>query len=212
VQVSSVAEGGQHDRTGDADVGAEVQGVAGVVVEPSDDLGVRTGCAVGPREPEVGEVGLPGLVGLLGLEPDVGALGPLGRVRGHLPGADQDPVDRGSRQRDLVAMLEVPVDGVRARVEAGLVELFAEPQDELDPVLRGGAGAGLRGARARFEGGLALVAVAGHESADPALGDPVGTGDLRLGLTGQDGGDDKTTFRHRAASDGPAAQLQAPCR
>ncbi len=43
-----------------------MQGVAGVVVEPGDDLGVGAGCAVGLGESGVGEVGLPALVGLLG--------------------------------------------------------------------------------------------------------------------------------------------------
>jgi hypothetical protein len=97
----------------------------GVVVEPGDDLHVGAGASVGVGESVVGEVGLPGLVGLLGFEADVGGLGSLGGVRAHLSGADQDPIDRGPGQRDLVAMLEVPVDGVRAGIEAGLGELLA---------------------------------------------------------------------------------------
>lgn len=69
-------EGGVHDRCGDSGVGGEVQGVAGVVVEPGDDLG---GGAVG--EAVVGDVGLPGLVGLVGLEAEVGGLRSLLRLR-----------------------------------------------------------------------------------------------------------------------------------
>ena len=55
-------EGGQHDRGGDPRVGADVQGVAGVVIEPGDDLDIGAGAAVGAGEAVVGEVGLPGLV------------------------------------------------------------------------------------------------------------------------------------------------------
>jgi hypothetical protein len=80
VQVTGLPEGGQHDGSCDSGVGGDVQGVAGVVVEPGDDLGVGARSAVGSGEPVVGEVGLPGLVGLLGFEPDVGRLGSLGRV------------------------------------------------------------------------------------------------------------------------------------
>jgi len=52
-----------HDWGGDPGVGAHLQGVAGAVVEPADDLDVRAGSAVGMGEPVVGEVGLPGFVG-----------------------------------------------------------------------------------------------------------------------------------------------------
>ena len=41
--VGGVAEGVSHDRPGDAGVGADVQGVAGMVVEPGDDLDVSAG-------------------------------------------------------------------------------------------------------------------------------------------------------------------------
>jgi hypothetical protein len=108
VQVSGLGEGDQHDPSGDPGMCGHVQGYPGVVVEPGDDLDVGAGPAVGVGEPVVGEVGLPGLVGLLGLEADVGGLGSLGRVRAHLPGANQDPVDCGPGQRDLVVMLEMP--------------------------------------------------------------------------------------------------------
>src|SRR3954468_1084492 len=106
------AERGEHDRGGDAGVCGGVQCVAGVVVEPADDLDVGAGAAVWVGEPVVGEVGLPGLVGLLGFEADVGGLGSLGGVRGHLPGPEEDAVDGGPGQRGLVVMLEVPLDGI----------------------------------------------------------------------------------------------------
>jgi hypothetical protein len=126
VQVSGLGEGDQHDPSGDPGMCGHVQGYPGVVVEPGDDLDVGAGPAVGVGEPVVGEVGLPGLVGLLGLVADVGGLGSLGRVRAHLPGANQDPVDCRRGQRDLVVMLEMPVEGVRAGVQAGLGELLAQ--------------------------------------------------------------------------------------
>ena len=84
------AEGGQYDWTGHAGMRGDRQGVAGAVVEPAQDLDIG---AVG--EPVVGEVGLPGLVRLVSFEPEVGALGSLGRVRGDRAAPDQDPVDRG---------------------------------------------------------------------------------------------------------------------
>ena len=72
VPVDGGAEGVDDDRAGDPEVGGERQGVAGVVVEPGQDLGCRPG-----GERVVGEVGLPHLVGLLGFEADVGRAGPL---------------------------------------------------------------------------------------------------------------------------------------
>jgi hypothetical protein len=112
-----LGEGGDHDRCGDAGVRREVQGVAGVVVEPGDDLGVGAG-----GQPVVGEVRLPGLIGHLGLKAQVGGFGSLARRRGHLSGAGQDPVDGGPRQGDAVMVGQVPADGVRAGVQAGFGE------------------------------------------------------------------------------------------
>ena len=51
---------------GDAAVGGDRQGVAGVVVDDAQDL-----CVGAVGQAVVGEVGLPALVGLFGLEPDV---------------------------------------------------------------------------------------------------------------------------------------------
>ena len=182
VQVSGLPEGGQHDRAGDPGVGGDVQGVAGVVVEPGDDLHVRAGRAVGAGEPVVGEVGLPGLVGLLGLEPDVGGLGSLGRVGGHRAGADQDPVDRGPRQRDLVVVVEVPADGVRAGVQAGLGRAPCAAAGPARPWPARSRSVMVFGRRERGSNAASPSAsVAGHELVDPGPGDPVGAGDLGLG-------------------------------
>ena len=60
-------EGAEDDPSGDPAVGGDRQGLAGVVIQPGEDLGA------GPvGEPIVGEVGLPALVGLVGLEANVG--------------------------------------------------------------------------------------------------------------------------------------------
>ena len=116
VQVGGMSERCEHDECGDPVVCGDMEGVAGVVVEPGDDLAVRAGCDVGVGESVVGEVGLPGLVGLFGFESDVGGFGSLGRVRGDLPCSGQDPVDRGPRQRGPVVVLQVPLDGVGAGI------------------------------------------------------------------------------------------------
>ncbi len=108
-------------------VAGDGQGVAGVVIEPGEDLGVA---AIG--EGPLGEVGLPGFVGLLGLEADVGRLGSLRRGRCDQVGAADGAVDRGSRHRYPVVVLEVPADRVRARVESLGDKFAAEFEDQLD--------------------------------------------------------------------------------
>ena len=83
-------EGVDHDRAADPDMSGDRQGVAGVVVEPGQDLAVPAG-----GEGIVGEVGLPGLVGLVGLEADIGGARALLGLGGDQPGAAQVAVDRG---------------------------------------------------------------------------------------------------------------------
>ena len=58
-----------HDRPGDPDMRGDAEGVAGVVIEPGDDLYVRAGPAVRAGEAVVGEVGLSALVRQFGGEP-----------------------------------------------------------------------------------------------------------------------------------------------
>ena len=75
VLVCGFSEGVGGDGAGYAPVGGDRQGVAGMVVEPGDDLGC------GPvGEAPVREVRLPALVGQVGLEPDIGRLRALLRV------------------------------------------------------------------------------------------------------------------------------------
>ena len=71
------AERGQDSGASDPGVGGEGENVAGVVIQPGQDLGIR---AAGERV--VGEVGLPALVGLLGGEANVGRPRPLRSIGG----------------------------------------------------------------------------------------------------------------------------------
>ena len=168
------AEGVDHDPAGDALMCADVEGVAGVVVEPSDDLGVLTAA-----EREVGEVGLPGLVGLLGSEADVGGLGPLLRLGGDqaLPG--QGARDGAEGDLELVVVLEVPGAGLGAGVESGLGQSLADPDDQVDARLRDRSGASVGSPGPWCEGGIAFCTVAGQQFIDPGLRDAVGGDHLR---------------------------------
>jgi len=126
------AECGDHDRGGDPPVGVDVEGVAGAVVEPSDDLDLRAGSAVGVGEPVVGEVGLPGLVRHRGFEADVGGLRSLLRLGDHEPGRGQVTADARSRYSVSVVVLEMPGDGLGAGVQTTVGEFLADPHDEVD--------------------------------------------------------------------------------
>jgi hypothetical protein len=116
------AEGQQDGGAGDAGVGGDGQGVAGVIVEPGQDLG-----AGAAGEWVVGEVGLPALVRHVRLEPDAGRLRPLGRGGSDQPGPGQVPADGGGRHRQLVVVLQVPGDGVRSGVQALPGKVCAQP-------------------------------------------------------------------------------------
>ena len=113
VLLAGSPEGQQDGGAGDPVVRGQGERVAGVIVEPGQDLGVG---AVG--EGVVGEVGLPALVGHLGLEPDVRRPRPLGRVGSHQAEAGQAAADRGRRHGDLVVLAQVPGDRVRPGVQA----------------------------------------------------------------------------------------------
>jgi hypothetical protein len=106
------AEGGTHDRAGDAAVGGDREGIAGVVVEAVEDLDMAA-----ISKPPVGEVGLPAFVGLFGGKTDVGGLGTLLGLRGDQPGRLQVAVDGGRRHRQPVVVLQVPGQGMGAMVE-----------------------------------------------------------------------------------------------
>jgi hypothetical protein len=133
-----------HDRAGDPVVGGDREGVAGVVVEPAQDLGIGAGACVGSGQPVVGEVGLPALVGLLGLEADVGRAGAFGRLRGDQAQPGQVPGDRRPRDPDTMMMLQVPADRVAAGVQAALDELLTYRDDQLEHCRGARVGGGLR--------------------------------------------------------------------
>jgi hypothetical protein len=104
----------EHDRPGDTVMGADSQRVAGVVIEPAQDLDICAG-----REAVVGEVGLPGLVWLFGLEPHVGRARTLVGLGCDQTSSVQVAVDRRCRQRHAVVPREMPSDRFRAGVVAG---------------------------------------------------------------------------------------------
>jgi hypothetical protein len=81
-----LSEHRHHDRAGDRLVAGDGQGVAGVVVEETQNFCISTWCAVGSAEPIVGEINLPHFVGLLSGETDVGRFGFLFRLRDDQPG------------------------------------------------------------------------------------------------------------------------------
>jgi len=83
--------------TGDAVVGGDGEGVAGVVVEPAQDFHMST-----VAQPPVGEVGLPAFVGLFGGEPDVGRLRPFLRAGLHEASRGEVAADRGDRHHEVV--------------------------------------------------------------------------------------------------------------
>jgi hypothetical protein len=95
VRIAGRAEGGHHVVPGDPPERHAGEQVAGVVVEPADDLDLA---AIG--EPPVGEVGLPALVGCRGLEPDPRAARALARLGDDETRRAEDPADgRGRRGR-----------------------------------------------------------------------------------------------------------------
>ena len=111
---------------GDAQVGGDGQGVAGVIVEPGQDLDVGD---VG--EAVVGEVGLPHLVGLLGFEADVGRPGPLLPVGVTRPWRRRVRSIVGSRHRSGGGVRGASGSCRRRRPDPGH-EASAELDDQLD--------------------------------------------------------------------------------
>jgi hypothetical protein len=124
------AEGVDHDGARDPAVGGDGQGVAGVVIQPGQDLGVGAGA-----QRVVGEVGLPHLVGLVGLEPDITRPRPFGGSGSDQALAAQRAVDGRPRHAQVVIVLEVPADRVRTRVQTLGDQLPAQFDDQRDRAL-----------------------------------------------------------------------------
>lgn len=119
--VAGFEEGGDHDVAGHGGVGAAGKEVAGVVIEPVEDLDVG---AVG--QSPVGEVGLPALVGLFGLESPVGGPGPFPGLWGDERCGVQDSTDRRRRGRRVAFLGQVPGDSDRPSVESITGQLEAQ--------------------------------------------------------------------------------------
>ena len=171
-----------------------------MVVEPGDDLGVGT-CGEAP----VAEVRLPHLVGQIGSEPDIGRLRAFLRVGLHETQINKAAPDRGGRHGDLVALLEVPGNGVRAGIEALGGQLRAQVHHQLDGLVTdlgwratGTPGPGL-------ERRVALSTPAGHPTRHRRLRDLVLPGCFGRGSTLDHHRQDCcATLRHNATIAAPA--------
>ena len=102
---------------------ADVDEVAGVVVEPGDDLG--SGAV---REGPVREVGLPGLVGLSCFEADQAAAWAFLRLRGDLVVFAEDAPDGRYRRWGAGFSFEVGANRFGAVIESVPCELGAQDQ------------------------------------------------------------------------------------
>jgi hypothetical protein len=173
---------------GDAAVGGDREGVAGVVVDPAEDLDVAA-----VSEAVVGEVGLPALIGQVGLEADVGRLRALGRLDLGEAVSAQGAVDRRPRDAEVVVLSEMPGDRVGTGVEALSDQFVTELHDQLDDRGRGGSWARVRSSRPRLKRRVALGAVAGEELGHPSFRHVIFAGDVDGAAAFDDNGsDDKT--------------------
>lgn len=121
MELGQAGEVGDHVMTADPVVGGAAQQVAGMVIQPAQDLGVG---AIG--QGPVGEIGLPALVGLVGLEPAQAAVGTLSGFRGDQAGVGEDPADCRGRGWSRVSFECEPVaDAGRAVVQPGCAEFGA---------------------------------------------------------------------------------------
>ena len=210
VRVAGRGEGGDHVVARDPPEHRAPEQVAGVVVEPADDLD-----AAPVREAPVGEVGLPDLVGRRGLEPDPGAPGPLVRLGDDETRGVEGPADgRGRRDRQGLAP-EVPRDRDRPGVEPLARELRPEGNDPLAHLVGRPLGARVRPAGPRLDGLEPVLTVPAQEpvqvlAADPVLGRGGGDGRLRY----DDLEDGHPVFRHgrdcRLCPDSPVAYQVSP--
>lgn len=121
VLVDSGEEGGDDVVTADGSMGGAGEQVAGVVVEPGQDLDVGR-----VLKAPVAEVRLPHLVGLGHLKARVGASGALAWLRGDQSGVREDPADRRWRPRLVALALQVPGDRHRPGVQPVGGQLHAQ--------------------------------------------------------------------------------------
>ena len=78
------------------------------------------------------EISLPRFVGLLSLETDVRAFRPFGRLGSDQALSGQVPGDGGPGDGELVGVLQVPSDRVRAGVQSTPGQVFTDRHDQLD--------------------------------------------------------------------------------
>jgi hypothetical protein len=165
VGVAGLQECVGDDFAGDRVPGAGGEQVAGVVVEPVDDL--RVGAAgQGP----VGEIGLPALAGLGGGEAQAGGAGPLTGLRGDQAGGVQDPADRRGRRDVQPGLFQMPGNGDGASVPAGPGQLKAGLDDEVADLAFGRARIAQRPAGPGFDCFEPVGLVAGDEAVQVLAG------------------------------------------
>ena len=174
-------------------MGGHRQRVAGVVIQPGQDLGVG---AVG--QPVMGEVRLPALVGQVRGEPEVGRPGPFLRRRDDQPGPGQVAGDRRRRHGDGVVVGQVPARSCPGRRPARPRSApcgsgrSAPPWPPGSPSVSGSAAA--TAARTRPP----LAAVTSNKFVHPRPRHAIRRGDLGRPATLHDnGGKNQTRFRHR---------------
>ena len=167
VQGCGVSEGVHDDLAGDSRVRGEVEEVAGVVIDPPNDLDFFAG-----REAVVCEVRLRHFVGLCGLEPDPGRTRTFLGLRGDHGCVGEDAPDRGARHVNVFSG-QVLVNAVRASVTARAEEFVAELKNACPYVVRDARrrSAGCPGAW--LKRGVALSEPPLVESMDEGLGDAV---------------------------------------
>jgi hypothetical protein len=112
-------EAAEDGPSGDPPVSRDRQCLAGVVIQPGEDLHMGAGGTRPGREPIVGEVGLPALVGLVGLEANVGRTWFLLGLRGNQARLGQIAADGGARHPDPMVVFKMPPDGVGPGIQTG---------------------------------------------------------------------------------------------
>ena len=189
-------EGVDHDRAGHSAVSGDRDRVAGVVIDPAQDLDLAV---VG--EAPVGEIGLPHLIGQFRLEADVGRTRSFLGLRGDPTVTIQDAVHRRPRDPQVVVMSEMPDDLVGARVVTTGDKSVTDRHDQLHRRLGCPVRRRKWTSRAWNERGVAIGAVARDELGHPALRHVIVACHLALSAAlDDDSSDDETSFRHAPTS------------
>jgi len=163
VLVPRRGEGRDHVVAADPPEHRAPEQVAGVVVEPADDLDPAP-----VRQAPVGEVGLPGSVGGRGLEPDPGAARALVRLGHDEARGMEDPADGGHRGDRQPLARQVPGDRGGPGVEAAGREPRPERHDPVAQRVGHRVGARVRPPRAGLEAVEARLPVPGEEPLEVA--------------------------------------------